>query len=200
MAADHVIIAPGQKPDLSFIEGSMLKLNHRGAIFVDPITQATSESGLFAAGDIADGPRTITDAMAAGRRAATSIDRYLQGTELEVPDISAGVRTGEEILPEAGAVSRAARTRMQTLPLAERARNFKEVDRGFGREEAEHEAARCLRCNTCLRCVDRTGCIALSLADNDTKTSPMVDGRLCVGCGRCARSCPYTTIHLAELC
>jgi len=199
MEVDHVVVATGQKPDLGFISDLGIELNRRGAISVDPATQATSVVGVFAAGDAADGPRTITDSMAAGRCSAASIDRYLRGIDPERADVPVSVRTGEEILPGFGKLTNVRRPKMKTLSLEERASTFKEVEQGFSRKEAEQEAARCLRCGTCLRCFEATRCIALSNAENRSKVSPMVDGDLCAGCGRCARGCIYHHIHLVEL-
>ena len=46
-------------------------------IAVDPATLETSLPGVFAAGDAVSGPSTIPEAVAAGKRAAVSIRRYL---------------------------------------------------------------------------------------------------------------------------
>jgi glutamate synthase (NADPH) small chain len=54
-----------------------LNTDKRGYIQADPTTQATSRKGVFAGGDIVTGSATVILAMAAGRRAAASIDSYL---------------------------------------------------------------------------------------------------------------------------
>jgi len=54
-----------------------LNTDKRGYIEADPATQATSRKGVFAGGDIVTGSATVILAMAAGRRAAASIDSYL---------------------------------------------------------------------------------------------------------------------------
>jgi heterodisulfide reductase subunit A len=197
LSVDHLIIATGQKPDLSFLGNTGVKLDRRGAIRVDTITQTTSVLGIFAAGDVAGGPRTITDSIAAGRRAAYAIDNYLQGKPMEDSRAHAGSFTGDEILPDIAAISKAQRVKMQTLSVEERIQDFREVDLGFNREEATREADRCMRCKTCLRCVEATHCVALLLTERQYKHSPMVDGLICAGCGWCARECPYHNIHLA---
>ena len=48
-------------------------------IVADPRTLATGRAGVFAGGDVVSGPKTIIDAVAAGRRAAASIHEYLAG-------------------------------------------------------------------------------------------------------------------------
>ena len=56
----------------------------RGLIAIDKDTQQTEMPGVFAGGDAANGPATVIEAIAAGRRAAISIDKYIGGdSELE---------------------------------------------------------------------------------------------------------------------
>jgi glutamate synthase (NADPH/NADH) small chain len=54
-----------------------LATNRKGYIAADPETLATSKRGVFAAGDIVTGSATVILAMAAGRRAARSIQAHL---------------------------------------------------------------------------------------------------------------------------
>jgi glutamate synthase (NADPH/NADH) small chain len=56
-----------------------LKTSRKGYIAADPETLRTSKPGVFAAGDIVTGGATVILAMAAGRRAARSIEEYLRG-------------------------------------------------------------------------------------------------------------------------
>jgi glutamate synthase (NADPH/NADH) small chain len=56
-----------------------LETHKWGLIVVDPETGATSRPGVYAGGDAVTGPDLVVTAMVAGRRAATAIDRYLQG-------------------------------------------------------------------------------------------------------------------------
>ena len=46
---------------------------------VDPQTLATSVEGIFAAGDVTYGTKSVVQAIASGRDAAVQIDRYLGG-------------------------------------------------------------------------------------------------------------------------
>ena len=202
MPVDHVIVAIGQRPDVSFLSPMNIGLNHRGCIRTDPGTLATTTRGIFAAGDVADCPGTATDSMASGRQAAVAISRYLQGKEnhtASLSESSKGVHTGSEILPEARALSPVRREKIETLSIAERIDNFEEIELTFDAARATREANRCLRCKTCLRCFEGTRCVAISLTGNRSKESPVVDGGICVGCGRCARQCLYHNIHVVEL-
>jgi len=78
LEADTVILAIGQAPDLSFLREKTDVLGGR-AIAVDPMTMETSLPGVFAGGDAVSGPATVIEAVAAGKIAAASIDRYLRG-------------------------------------------------------------------------------------------------------------------------
>ncbi len=81
--ADMVIPAISQSPDLSFLSGKDgFKTTPTGGIAADPLTLETGVEGIFAGGDLVTGPQTYIDAMAAGRKAAISIDRYLKGEDL----------------------------------------------------------------------------------------------------------------------
>jgi NADPH-dependent glutamate synthase beta subunit-like oxidoreductase len=73
---DLLVLATGQ--GASFAEGFGLPLRPNGFAAAD-FDCATSVPGLFAAGDVVTGTRTVIDAIAGARRAASSIDRFLGG-------------------------------------------------------------------------------------------------------------------------
>jgi NADPH-dependent glutamate synthase beta subunit-like oxidoreductase len=70
---DYVIVAIGQEADLEGFQDLGLKTARDGSILADPETCQTSMEGVFAGG----GP-SIVHAMAAGRKAAEAIIRYLE--------------------------------------------------------------------------------------------------------------------------
>ena len=79
--ADMVILATGQRPDLSYAESS-LNIGH-GLITVDPKTQATSMANVFAGGDATvSGPLSVVAAVASGRRAAEAINQSLRRQDI----------------------------------------------------------------------------------------------------------------------
>jgi heterodisulfide reductase subunit A-like polyferredoxin len=97
------------------------------------------------------GPATVVDAIAAGKRSAVSIDRYLRGEDLRVG-------REEEIklvkdVPKEG-VEKRARQVMPLLPVEKRIRSFEEVETGFTEEMAVQEAGRCLNCGGCSECLE----------------------------------------------
>jgi NADPH-dependent glutamate synthase beta subunit-like oxidoreductase len=199
MDADFVIIAIGQKVEfLPRGEFEKLSRKKKGTLSVEPGSLATNLPGVFAAGDIVAMPSTVVESMAAGRRAATAIDLYLQKKELpKEPSATNQVFTGKEILPLNMVPEK--RQEMSTLPAAESIRSFQEVELGFSKEQAMEEARRCLQCKTCNHCIAETICVAFFAADHDGKQSPTVRGKICAGCGRCARACPYENILLTPL-
>ncbi|MBN2231266.1 MAG: FAD-dependent oxidoreductase, partial [Deltaproteobacteria bacterium] len=74
--ADLIIAAVGEEPELGFLDD---KAVNSGRISADPITLATPVKGLFAGGDAVTGAATVVQAMAAGRKAAKSIDLFFKG-------------------------------------------------------------------------------------------------------------------------
>ena len=85
VAADQIILAIGQASETAFCkdfcflddEGSLPV--EKGLIAINKDTQQTEMKGVFAGGDAANGPATVIEAIAAGRRAAISIDKHLGG-------------------------------------------------------------------------------------------------------------------------
>jgi len=73
--AETIISAIGQRVDQRPLKG--LEKNPDGTIHVDPETGETSMKGVFAGGDMVSGPGWAIDAIAAGKRGAEAIARYL---------------------------------------------------------------------------------------------------------------------------
>jgi heterodisulfide reductase subunit A-like polyferredoxin len=152
-SADMVIVAIGQVPEVGFLESSGVKITKAGTVEVDPLTLATSRQGIFAGGDVQTGPWIAIGAVEAGKRAAESIDRYIQGKDLaegrQLPqkatpwDLSK-IPVGQETRP---------RQRMQHISMARRKAGFEEVEIGFSEEQAREEAIRCLNCGICCECL-----------------------------------------------
>ena len=80
---DVVIVSVGTQANPLLTKSTTgLDLNKRGNIVADEHTLETSKPGVFAGGDIVTGAATVILAMGAGKTAARSIDRYLQGQPL----------------------------------------------------------------------------------------------------------------------
>ena len=158
---DMIIPAVGQTPDLSFLKGMEIDTTSQGTINVDPATLQTSKKGVFAGGDAVTGPWIAIEAVAAGKEAAISIDRYLREEDLfegrQKPELEKA--RYEEIYANQ---TKAPRERMELLPIEERRKTFSEVKKGFNEEQAKREALRCLNCGLCSECLQ---CVAICKAE-----------------------------------
>jgi NADH-quinone oxidoreductase subunit F len=149
--ADTVIAAVGQAPDLSFLPAdSHLERTRWETLVVNGNTLATNVEGVFAGGDFASGPGMVIEAIAAGRRGAIAIDKYLRGDASPVHMYD--IRKDETAEPAAADETEEeweARPRLEVpvLPVQKRKRSFSEIELGFSEEQAREEAKRCLRCD-----------------------------------------------------
>ena len=75
VSADTIISAIGQRVERKLLKG--FDMNRDGTLRVDPETYETSMKGVFAGGDVVTGPAWAIDAIAAGKKGAESIHRYL---------------------------------------------------------------------------------------------------------------------------
>jgi NADPH-dependent glutamate synthase beta subunit-like oxidoreductase len=141
MSFDNVIAAVGQRPEVP--NQFKLTIGRGNTIEVDLETLATSREGVFAGGDAKSGPASVIEAIADGRQAAISIDKYLGGKG-EIDEILA---PPEEIMAPLEEVLEGGRTEVPALPLAERLKSFRLVELGMDEEMAIREAKRCLRCD-----------------------------------------------------
>jgi NADPH-dependent glutamate synthase beta subunit-like oxidoreductase/coenzyme F420-reducing hydrogenase delta subunit len=152
---DTLIVAVGEKPgietfQLATAEASAIKTTDWGTIAADPRTLATSRKGLFAGGDVVTGPNTVVDAIAAGKKAAVMIDRYLSGEELRQPGDAA--RSGRYVDPvpaRLGSIGagRAERLAVPHVIASARRATFVEAEQVVIEEVARREAGRCRRCD-----------------------------------------------------
>ncbi|TRZ52902.1 MAG: pyridine nucleotide-disulfide oxidoreductase, partial [Dehalococcoidia bacterium] len=148
---DMVILAIGQAPDTAFLEDSEILRSKRGYISANETTLETSVPGIFAGGDGVYGPKSVIEALAAGKKAAISIDRYIRGEDLTVGRDDEGPQESKLKVNIEG-VSTKKRVSMPTLPLEQRERGFQEIELGLSKEETKEEAERCLSCE-CKLCV-----------------------------------------------
>ncbi|HEY96957.1 MAG TPA: indolepyruvate ferredoxin oxidoreductase subunit alpha [Dehalococcoidia bacterium] len=187
-----VISAIGEEPDLQLMSGEAAKAVSKGLIGADPVTLQTSIKGIFAGGDAVSGPATVIEALAAGKRAAISIDRYLKGEPLDTGREGEGIYESKLTMDTFG-VGQQSRTIMPTLPVEKRRGNFKEVELGLSKEDAIREAERCLSCD-CRLCINLLGCPAIITEGEDV----IIDSTQCPGCGLCAHVCPHDAIIPGE--
>ncbi|NPV92898.1 MAG: FAD-dependent oxidoreductase [Firmicutes bacterium] len=139
ISGDVIISAIGQVVATDTVKGTDVKVN-RGLISADK-NMGTNVPYIFAGGDCVTGPDTAINAIAQGKQAAASIDKYLGGSGVVVePRTLNRAISGELVL------DKQARAKEAALSLADR-KGFDEVEKGFTQEQAIAEASRCLRCD-----------------------------------------------------
>ena len=154
LETDMVIIAIGQGVDRSVVEGVPgITVAAVGTIEANKETLETEIPGVFAGADVVTGPRSVVKAVAAGKTAAESIDRYIKGmSQLRTPKEekyspfvkmqrpTAFTDPSEQVLKE--------NSLRQVAPkrsVGERRKGFKEIVGGLSKEQAIQEAKRCLK-------------------------------------------------------
>jgi len=152
---DIVLAAIGQKTNVNFINdinnhaGQELILNKWGDIDADSKTLGTSIANVFACGDGVTGPATLIEAIAQGRLAAQSCNKYLHGKEVTPPpyeflskrdNFQEQLRADYEVWYE-----KETREEMPTLDPTAR-NNFEEVELGYTAAAAIKETLRCMEC------------------------------------------------------
>jgi NADPH-dependent glutamate synthase beta subunit-like oxidoreductase/NAD-dependent dihydropyrimidine dehydrogenase PreA subunit len=209
---DNVIAAIGQVPVGTYSLG--VALAQGDFIQADSDTLATDKEGVFAGGDIVTGPASIIDAIAQGRKAAASIDKYLGGSgqidqELTAPE--------QEVVVVDYQTEDQERVVMPCISLDERTCSFAAVEAGLSQEMAIKEAERCRGCDArqyeiklygegckeCSYCAEVCGLGVFGPADsfNEKGYRPMEvkHPERCVGCQLCFYACPDFSIDVKEI-
>ena len=160
---DSVIPAIGQRIDTSCAEKEAdLKITRRGAFEVNPHTMQTSVPYVFAGGDAVSGPATVIEAVAAGHRAVSAIEKFLNKEEIGANNYSP---LSEELAdtpqPTCGdwqtispKIPKEDRVVSRHRSAEQRILSFDEADLNFSEEDAKKEAARCLNCGVCCECME----------------------------------------------
>ena len=172
---ENVFLSIGQ----AIVWGDMLKdtkvqLGRGNGIVADGLTYQTAEPDIFAGGDVYTGPKFAIDAIAAGKKAAVSIHRFVQPhssmtigrdkrefIELDKSNIKV---EGYDNTPRQVPGKKTA---------SEVGSKFKETKLCFTEEQIKKETARCLSCG-----------------------QSVVDENKCIGCGVCTTKCAFDAIHL----
>ena len=178
---DTVILAIGQASDTSFLKPlDGIETTRQGTLKIDPATLMTTAPGIFAAGDVAFGPRLIINAVADGKRAAEEIDKFIRGSEWKPKPrfVQITLLDHHEMAEQYDEYSRLG---VPVIPL-ERRTGVAEVETGFTEEQARREASRCLQC-----------WINTIFEGNEA------EGTECILCGGCVDVCPQNCLQLVPL-
>jgi heterodisulfide reductase subunit A-like polyferredoxin len=163
---DAVIVANGRAVDAA---GSKMKVRPGGRVLADADTLATGIKGIYAGGDAVLGPASVVDAIAQGHKAAEAIDAYLR--EAASIRITNGARISSNDPVDSKPLKYAPSPRPDALrresvrmpqreataqlrsQLRTQLRDMREINLGYGREQALIEAQRCLSCGLCSGCM-----------------------------------------------
>ena len=194
LPVDTVISAIGQG-----VVAPEVRLSNRGTIIVDEDTCSTSVKGVYAGGDCVLGPKNVISAIAQGKRAAVSIDRYLSGKKAFLDYDPPGIDVDKDaVLMRYGKEPRAYRPKLVKLPPAKRVATFDEYAPVLSKEQAVKEARRCLACGCgagCLICLQLCKMFAYRVTDAGRVE---LNEDQCVACGMCLQRCPNQAIEMVK--
>jgi len=173
LPAAAILVAIGEEPDPSILpEGAGIEVSGWAGIVADPRTLATGRAGIFAGGDVVSGPKTIIEAVAAGRRAAASIHEYLAGAKDGEAEIFATVRYATPAEPKLS-LDISVRPRVHAaLPVVDTS-SFSATAPGFTEAAAHAEASRCFRCDAVYGCPSVSVQAGRGPADSRTRPIPI---------------------------
>ena len=174
LEVDAVVPAIGQESDWACLtEECACRLTDWGTMTVDPLTFQTHDIDIFAGGDAVTGPKTVIEAIAAGKQAAISMGRYIcgedlkEGREKEWNAVEQVSTEGYDRIPRAQMPAVAPETRIAT---------FDEVQLGFTEQQVREEAMRCLSCGVCSECYQCVeACLANAVIHEDQPKSLQIN-------------------------
>jgi len=197
LQVDTVISAVSQAVTVE--AGQDLALTRWGTIQIDEETCATNVAGVYAGGDCARGPQNVITAIADGKRAAVSIDRYLSGDDAFLMyDPVKTLAEPDDVIARQKGLSRRWPPELGKVAPAERVANFDEYGVALTREAAVAEASRCLGCGCgagCEICKDICKMFAWEIDENGRA---VLDEDKCVACGMCIWRCPNGNIEMVQ--
>ncbi len=169
---ERVIFAVGQRS----VWGDLLKgasVEFRGpAIVADKLTYQTGQPDVFVGGDVYTGPKFAIDAIAAGKKAAETLHRYVQNGHMTI-----GLNRWEfnEIDKDNVLLENYDTAGRQEAGIDETVdhKSFKDAHLTLTEEQVKIETARCLGCG-----------------------ATEVDANKCIGCGVCTTKCDFDAIYL----
>jgi len=173
LEADTVVFAIGQAVTPSLVPDPMM-IGTDGTVTIDSGTLETRRKAVFAGGDATGGTASVVKAIADGRRAAQSIDRYLRGEDREH---RASAPPEKMKNPPRERMTPMARIETPARPVTETIADFGEVKLGFDDVMAKMESERCMTCGS----------------------RPVVTMADCKYCRACEVNCPTQAVYGAPV-
>jgi len=144
--ADTIVSAIGQAIDTEFFEAFSEGFADRsGRIQAEKYTLSTKEKNVFAGGDAVTGPASAIEAVAHGKLAARSIDKFLSGKD-HFPELRRKTKIKFSMKTPKNEESME-RKRAPRLHVSIHTKGFGEVVHRMGDNCASKEGKRCLRCD-----------------------------------------------------
>lgn len=222
LPADTVLSAIGESADLASLPPDVER--DSSGVTVDWLA-TTRRAAVFAGGDMTRDPRSVADALGAGKRAAIGIDRHLRrrgGDRTDGADPAVlrwGARgnlsitrwRGDDPVTRASPVNEVVswddinprhfvtvpRRAERHLAVEGRHETFVEVNRGLDRDVALEEARRCFNCGVCNSC-DLCLIFCPDVAIARASGGYHIALEYCKGCGICAAECPRGAITMTR--
>ncbi len=209
--ADTVILAIGQAIDVEALGPDGPEITPRKTIGVGENDLATSMPMVWAGGDAAHGPRSLIDAIADGRKAASQIHEALGGVIQDRPKgHMVKLQQFHRFDDRYDTIDRVDVPTIST----DRRIGLSEVETGFTADQARCEAQRCLRCFAnilleadkcvlCALCVDVCPVKVISIVPSQEvepatvgSTALVLDERGCIRCALCVERCPTNALSM----
>lgn len=198
VTVDAVIPAVGQEPEL---DGWADGLARAGALLQTDGRHATSDTGVWAGGDVASMARFVTEAIGMGKHAAHDIARRLAAApDTQTATLGGGAAATQTVTLERIATTYhapASRVPEDRLAPSERLASGAEVQLPLSIEQALLEAERCFSCGQCTHCDNCLQyCPDLAIVRSDGAYAVLSD--YCKGCGVCVAECPTGSMLMQE--
>ncbi|HBV89163.1 MAG TPA: hypothetical protein DEF42_21525 [Desulfosporosinus sp.] len=200
VSATSVILAVGQETELT---GWDSVINIGQSLVKVGADLATSRPGVFAGGDVTPAERFVSTAIGQGKKASSSIDRYLTEQTSDSQSLSKTENSEDKVayqeinmfyFPEK------ARERKGLVPVEQRLQNFDEVRISFNFEQTQSQSERCFSCGNCVEC-DNCFYFCPDMAvvkDSSLAEHYSILDQYCKGCGSCVQECPRGAVVLKE--
>ncbi len=226
LPVDTVLLATGQFPDTSWIDGAIRKeLVGDDEWLLDFGKHKTACDKIFVAGDFSTGARSLIDAIGHAKQTVLDVDTFLMDEKrvVRVAEVSDVQETGRIREMDYVPVQT-----MPTIPVADRDLEA-EVETGYDPELAVDETQRCYRCHFkyeidydkcifcdwCIKAKPRPNCIVKvkdfkyakdgrmiaweEAKETDEKSFIYINQEDCIRCNACVDACPVDCISIQKV-